>query len=217
MTAFSLRRSLAFCALSLLALFAVMTTRAVLEARAEVAQAERALAAADLPLAVSHYRLAARWSAPGNAYASSALVALEGIGKAAESRTDAALALSAYRAAHAALHSARGTDVSDPALLARVDARIAALMARTASGERDERLSEAERTERYSQLLALRGPNQRGVLLACGGFFTWVSAFAMLVLRGLDDEGRIVKRFARPSFLFLVFGWIAFAVGLQIA
>jgi hypothetical protein len=90
-------------------------------------------------------------------------------------------------------------------------------MARDPSSERDERLSQDERRARYQRLLAVRGPDQRGVLLACGGFFTWVSAFAMLVLRGLDDEGRIVKRFARPSFLFLVFGWIAFAVGLQIA
>jgi hypothetical protein len=217
MTAFSLRRSLAFVALSLLALFTVMTARAVLEARAELAQAEQALSSADLPLAVSHYRLAARWSAPGNAYATSALAALESVGKAAEQRSDAALALSAYRAAHAALYSARGMEVSDPALLARVDARIADLMARDPGSERDERASYEERRERYQHLLKVEGPNQRGVLLACGGFFTWVGAFAMLVLRGLDDEGRIVKRVARPSFLFLVFGWIAFAVGLQIA
>jgi hypothetical protein len=217
MTAFSLRRSLAFFALSLLALFAVMSTRALLEARAELDAAEQALGARDLPLALSHYRLAARWSAPGNVYASSALAAIEQLGQAAELRGDPAFALSAYRAAHGALHAARGVQVSDSALLERVDARIAELMARDPSSERDDRLSPAERAQRYRRLLVVKGPNQRGVLLACGGFFTWVLAFAMLVLRGLDDEGRIVKRFARPSFLFLVFGWIAFAVGLQIA
>jgi hypothetical protein len=217
MTAFSLRRSLAFVALSLLVLFAVMATRAVLEARTELAAAERALAAGDAALALSHYRLCARWHSPGNAYANSALSALEQLAQAAELRGDPAFALSAYRAAHGALHSARGIDVSDPELLERVDARIAELMARDPSSERDDRLSPAERAERYRRLLVVKRPNQRGVLLACGGFFTWVLAFAMLVLRGLDDEGRIVKRFARPSFLFLVFGWIAFAVGLQIA
>jgi hypothetical protein len=217
MTTFSLRRSLAFFVLSLIALFAVMTTRAVLEARAELAEAERALSAGDLALSVSHYRLAARWSAPGNVYASSALSALEQVGHGAEARGDVALSLSAYRAAHAALHAARGMEVSDPDLLRRVDARIAALMARDDASERDPRLSEAEHGQRYLRLLSVHGPDQRGVLLSCGGFFTWVGAFAMLVLRGLDDEGRIIKRVARPSFLFLVFGWIAFAVGLQIA
>jgi hypothetical protein len=216
-TAFSLRRSLSFVALSLLALFAVMTTRAVFEARAEFAAAERALGAGDAPVALSHYRLAARWRAPGNVYASSALTALEQLGQAGELRGDPAFALSAYRAAHGALHAARGIEVSDPELLGRVDARIAELMARDPSSERDDRLSPAERSGRFRRLLTVKRPNQRGVLLACGGFFTWVLAFAMLVLRGLDDEGRIVKRFARPSFLLLVFGWIAFAVGLQIA
>lgn len=217
MTAFSLRRSLSFVALSLLALFAVMTARAVFEARAELAAAEQALAAGDPALALSHYRLAARWHAPGNVYAGTALTSLEQLAQAAELRGDPVFALAAYRAAHGALHAARGIEVSDPELLARVDARIAQLMARDPSSERDDRLSPAERVERYRRLLSVKRPNQRGVLLACGGFFTWVLAFAMLVLRGLDDEGRIVKRFARPSFLFLVFGWIAFAVGLQIA
>jgi hypothetical protein len=217
MTAFGLRRSLAFLALSLLALLALMGGRALLEARAELAVAQRALGSGDPALALSHYRLAARWNAPGNVYARSALAAMEQLATAAEQRGDAAFALSAYRATHGALHAARGIEVSDPQLLARVDARIAELMARDASSERDERLSPQERAQRYRSLLNVKTPNQRGVLLACGGFFTWVGAFAVLVLRGLDDEGRIVKRVARPSFLLLVFGWVAFAVGLQIA
>jgi hypothetical protein len=77
--------------------------------------------------------------------------------------------------------------------------------------------SREQRERRYRELLAARGPSTLGVLLACGGFFTWVGAFAVLVLRGLDGEGRIVRQIARPSFLCLVFGWVAFAVGLRIA
>jgi hypothetical protein len=212
-----LGRPLAFIALSLTALVSLMAVRCLLESRAHVARAERALARRDLAQAVSEYRLAARWSAPANAYARSALDQLERIGKAAEQRGDGALALSAYRSIHAALHAARGTHVSDPERLTRSDARIAAWMAREPPTALDAGRPLEQREQRYRELLRPSRPSTLGVLLACAGFFTWVSAFAVLVLRGLDREGRIVLQIARPSFLCLVFGWVAFAVGLRIA
>jgi len=212
-----LRRTLAFVALGLLALLLLMNLRAVLEARAQLARAEPALAAGDLPRAVSHLRLAARWDAPGNVYAQRALASLESLARDAEQRGDLALALRAYRALHAALHASRGIQIREPELLARADARIAALMAREPAPPRDAGLSAQQRAQRYLALLQLKAPRTLGVLLACGGFFVWVLAFAALILRGLDDEGRIVKAVARPSFLCLVFGWVAFAVGLHLA
>ena len=217
MTRFSFRRSLAFVLLALVALVSLMTARSVIEARAEFRRAERALAASDLPNAVSHLRLAARWDAPFNLYASRALDQLERLAQAAEQRGDRPLALRAYRAAHAALHAARGIEVRDAARLTRVDARIAALMAEAPPSPMTASLTPRERERRYRELLKPASPNVAGVLLACGGFFTWVLSFAALILRGLDNEGRIVKAVARPSFLLLVFGWVLFAVGLQIA
>lgn len=211
----ALGRVFAFGVLSLVALLALMAARCVLESQKHVARAEQALQRRELVLAVSEYRLAARWGAPGNAYARSALDQLERIGQAAELRADAPLALSAYRSIHAALHASRGVRVSNPELLARSDARIAALMARERAAGPD--AGQPQREARYRELLQVHGPNTLGVLLACGGFFTWVGAFAVLVLRGLDREGRIVRQIARPSFLCLVFGWVAFAVGLRIA
>jgi hypothetical protein len=213
----ALGRGCAFATLSLVALLALMAARCVLEAHEHVALAERALQRHDPALAVSEYRLAARWDAPGNAYARSALVQLERIGAAAERRADAQLALSAYRSIHAAQHASRGVRVSDPERLARADARIAALMARDSTPGLASSQTSPQRERRYRELLRAPGPNTLGVLLACGGFFTWVAAFAVLVLRGLDREGRIVRQIARPSFLCLVFGWVAFAVGLRIA
>jgi hypothetical protein len=213
----ALPRALAFAALSLVALLALMAARCVLESQQHVARAERALQGRDLVLAVSEYRLAARWGAPGNAYARSALDQLERIGRAAELRGDAPLALSAYRSIHAALHASRGVRVSQPELLARSDARIAALMARERVAGPGAGPPSQPHEARYRELLQAHGPNTLGVLLACGGFFTWVGAFAVLVLRGLDREGRIVRQIARRSFLCLVFGWVAFAVGLRIA
>jgi hypothetical protein len=217
MRASQLGRGLVFVALSLSALVCVMAVRCVLESRAHVSRAERALARRDLTLAVSQYRLAARWAAPGNVYAQSALDQLERIAKAAELRADNALALSAYRGVHAAMHAARGIHVSDGERLSRVDARIAALMAREPPPALEAGQTVEQRERRYRELLRVKGPSTLGVLLACAGFFTWVGAFGVLVLRGLDREGRIVLQIARPSFLFLVFGWVAFAVGLRIA
>jgi hypothetical protein len=213
----SLRRGLAFSALAVAALLAVMTVRCVLEARAHLARAEQALAARDLPEAVAQYRLGARWAAPGNAYAQSALVQLERIGQAAELRGDRVLALSAYRGVHAALHASAGIAVPDAPRLARVDLRIAALMASEPPSGLDAGLSSAQRERRYRELLQVKRPRTAGVLLSCAGFFTWVGAFSVLVLRGLDREGRIVRQVAKPSFLLLVFGWLVFAVGLRIA
>jgi hypothetical protein len=208
---------LAFAALALLALLTLMSLRALLEAHAQLQRAQGALAAADLPRAVAHLRLAARWDAPGNLYAQRALAHLEQVASAAEQRGDGELALTSYRAVHAALHASRGIHIREPALLARADARIAALMARQEGAHKDVGVSLAERERRYLGLLQLKAPRALGVVLACGGFFCWALAFAALVLRGLDDEGRIVKAVARPSFLCLVFGWVAFAVGLHIA
>jgi len=206
-----------FVVLSLAALLSVMITRCVLEARAELGHGRAALSHGNLSLAVTHLRRAARWDAPGNVYAERALEALENVAKAAELRGEAALALSAYRGVHGALHAARGIEVSDPKQLLRVDARIAALMVRERPAEIDAELLPEQRERQIRELLVVKGPRAMGVLLSCAGFFTWVIAFATLVLRGLDHEGRVVRNIARPSFLFLVFGWLAFAVGLQIA
>lgn len=200
-----------------LALLAVMITRCVLEARAEFARAEQAVAHHELSDAIYHFHLAARWDAPFNAYAKGAFQQLEQLGRAAELRADTALALRAYRGVHGALHATRGVRVSDPEQLTRVDARIAALMAQERPPEIDADKPPAEREQELRALLEVKGPRTLGVLLSCGGFFTWVTAFAVLILRGLDREGRVVRNIARPSFLCVVFGWVAFAVGLQIA
>lgn len=212
-----LMRTVLLVLLGALALYGVMTTRCLLEARAELSQAEVALGQRDLPSAVFHFHAAARWYAPFNVYAQDALRQLEQLAKAAELRADLPLALRAYRAVHGALHATRGVAVSDPAQLERVDARIAALMAQERPAEIDADKPREQRERELRELLQVKGPRTLGVLLSCGGFFTWVIAFGVLILRGLDREGRVVRSVARPSFLCVVFGWVAFAIGLQIA
>jgi len=210
-------RTLAIAFLGASVLCVVMSARALLEARAQGALAQQALSRADYPAAISGYRRAARWNAPGNVYAQDALSALEKLGTALEARGDLAGALSAQRAIHAAIHASQGALTLEQPRLRRADERIAALMAQEAPSELDAGKSEAERRALYLSLLEGRAPSSFWVVFAFAGCVTWVVAAAVFLLRGVDERGRVVRRIARRSGLMLLLGWIAFALGLRLA
>jgi hypothetical protein len=173
--------------LGALVLCAVVSLRAVLSAHGELRRAEVALAHAELDRGIHHLRLAGRWDAPFNPYAASALAQLSSIAERAEGAGEAERALYAYRSLHAALAASHSPF--------RHPARVAA----------------------YREGLSLHRPHTGFVLLAFAGLIAWIFGFASLLLFGLDREGRVVRRIARPSFLFFAFGWVAFAVGLRLA
>jgi len=210
-------RSVAMAFVALAVLFAVMSVRALFEARAESAEASVALQAGDVELAIVHLRSAARWVAPFNGYASDALMRLEALAKADEAAGLHVRALQGYRAIHAAIHAGRSFYVPHDALLQRADVRIAALMAAEPPAKIEQGRSSEQRRADYLALLAPSGPRPFGVLLAFAGFAAWVGSAALFLLWGVDAEGRVLKHVGRRSVLFLLLGWIAFAVGLRIA
>lgn len=210
-------RPLVLAALVLGVLFAVMTARSVLEARAEAARAEVALAAGDIDGAIVRLRASARWYAPLNFYASGSLARLAQIGEVAEGRGEHARALAAYRAIHAAIHAGRSFYTPHEALLAEADAHIAALMVREPPAAVEAGRSPAQRTADYLALLRPSQPRLFGVLLALGGLFTWVGSAVAFLTWGVDGEGRALQRLGRRSIGLLLVGWILFAVGLRIA
>jgi hypothetical protein len=210
-------RAVAIALASLAVLLCVMSARAVLEARAESARADTALTNGDVELAIVRLRSAARWSAPFNAYASSALTRLERLARADEAAGEKGRALSAYRAIHAAIHATRSFYTPQRALLARADERIAALMAEAPAPAIERGRSFDERKADYLALLAGSGPSAFGVLLAFLGFATWVGSAIVFLLWGVDAEGRVLRPLGRRSVFCLLLGWIAFAVGLRIA
>ncbi|MDB4974060.1 MAG: hypothetical protein JWN48_2401 [Myxococcaceae bacterium] len=210
-------RTLAIMGLSLAVLLLVMSARAVLESRAAAARASVALAAGDLDLAIVHLRGSARWYTPFNAYARSSLERLELLAQQAEARGEQTRALSAYRSEHAAIQATRSFYMPNTDLLERADERIAALMASEPPARIEQNLSQAQRKADYLALLVARDPNPWGVLLAFVGFVTWVGAAISFLSWGVDAEGRVLRFVARRSVLFLLAGWIAFAVGLRVA
>ena len=210
-------RTLAILVLSFAVLLLVMSARAVLESRALAAEASVALKEGDLDLAVVQLRNAARWYTPFNHYARGSLERLELLARQADARGEHARALSAYRSIHAAIQATRSFYTPNPDLLTRADQQIAALMASEPAARIEQGRSQAQRQADYLALLTPHDPNPLGVLLAFVGFVTWVGAGISFLSWGVDAEGRVLRYVAKRSVLFLLAGWIAFAVGLRIA
>lgn len=211
------KRAIVIALASFAVLLSVMTLRAFLEARAEVASAQLAVHAGDLEGAIIHLRGSARWDAPLNGYAAQARRQLRQLAEQCEARGDATHALSAWRSLHAAIMATRSFYTPHRDELARADQHIASLMASEPPAAIEGQRSPAEREADYLALLQPNDPNPFGVLLACLGFATWVGAAVVFLSWGVDREGRILRTVARPSALCLLLGWIAFAVGLRIA
>lgn len=210
-------RTVAIILLSFVVLLLVMSARALLESRAESAHASVALGAGDLDLAIVRLRASARWYTPFNGYARGSLQRLELLAQQAEARGEHARALSAYRSVHAAIQATRSFYTPHTDILRRADQKIAALMASEPPARIEKQRSQAERQADYLALLTPHDPDPVGVLLAFVGFVTWVGAAIGFLSWGVDHEGRILRFAAKRSMLFLLAGWIAFAVGLRIA
>lgn len=210
-------RALAIGFASLCVLMLVMSLRAVLEARAEADKADAAIAAGDIELAIVRLRSSARWDAPFNVYAERSLLRLFRLAEQAEQAGQHERALSAYRSVHAAIQATRSFYTPNAEVLARADQHIAALMASEPAAKVEHNRTEGERKADYLALLVAHDPAPLGVLLAFAGFVTWVGSAVAFVSWGVDQEGRILRQVARRSVLFLLLGWIAFAVGLRIA
>jgi len=210
-------RALVVAGVSLCVLMLVMSLRAVLEARAEADKASAAIAAGDLDLAIVRLRASARWDTPFNVYAARSLLRLERLAETAEQAGEHERALSAYRSVHAAIQATRSFYTPHTEVLARADQRIAALMAREPPAKIEQNRSENQRRGDYLALLSAHDPEPLGVLLAFAGFITWVGSAVVFLSWGVDQEGRILRQVAKRSVLFLLLGWIAFAVGLRIA
>jgi predicted GNAT superfamily acetyltransferase len=204
-------------ALALSVLLVVMSLRAFLEARAHAGHAQLAQSRGDLAGAIVSLRLSARWDSPFNLYAERSFASLERIARAAEARGDTEQALTAYRAVHAAALSSRGFFVPQHERLARVDPRIEQLrLGAAAQGETHAGMHTLDRRDYLAALMPDR-PRPLGVVIAWAGFAAWVGGASVFLRRGVDAQGRLVRRVARQGAVFALLGWIAFALGLRIA
>ncbi len=108
----------------------VVTARVLYSSRKEYLRGRQAAEMGRLDMAIVHYRRAAHWYAPGNPYVTSSLDALWNIADQAEGAGRIPLALAAYRAIRSSILGTRSFYTPHADRLAKVNPRIAALMAR---------------------------------------------------------------------------------------
>lgn len=174
------RRAVAWGAALALALLALAVTRVVASSRTELAAAEQALARGERVLALDAFERAARMSIPGLRSARRALERLEELGDGAAAAGDEAGARAAYEAARRAILGRRALGVPEPARLERINARLAALLARADRDPSDE----ATRRQWHAARLAQSDAPRAGfALLAVLGFALWVGGGVTLALR----------------------------------
>lgn len=205
-------------ALALLCL-AMLTARVVLSSRALLARGEAALSAGRSDEAVRTLGRAARLHAPLSPYAERARQALLSLGAAAEGRGDGALALLAYRELRSAILATRSVYTPAPALLSRANERIAALMA--AAEAADPELSREPLPERqafHARALARDElPRTGWTLVALLGAALFIGGGFALALRGVGEDGRLLRRPAAKLLALSLLGLGVMVLGLFLA
>lgn len=188
-----------------LAVLAAITGRVVCSSRSEwlagrdaerraLGRADAAARTAGLDEAVTHYRRAARWYAPGSGYVTRSLDALDRIGTAAEKQGDLPTALAAHRAIRSAILGARSFYTPHADRLAVANRHLARLSA-VVQGEKQS--SEARAKLEAWHLAALRrdtAPSVGWSILAVLGFLGWVSAAFVFIYRAITPEDRLLTR-----------------------
>ncbi len=203
-------RAVARTLLLVVALLGALTARVVFEGERQISESTKALEAGDAETAIFHARSAALWFAPGAPHVRVAYGRLMALGKAAEERRLWDTALSAYRGVVSASASTRWLSrphASDASLAQAAIERIETKQRAGAVAEPGESLAAPQ--QEPSTLSA------RGFLVA--GFLGTIGGLALLLLRGVDETGRLAGRKALPGMLLSAFGLALYVVSLFLA
>jgi hypothetical protein len=205
------RRTAASVALFAGFALAVMAMRVLWDGRQALLAGDAALAANDVKAAITSWRRAARWYAPGAPHVAAAYERLEELAVAAEGHGDDEVALEAWRAIRSSALSTRSFFSPFETERLAADARIAVLMAKADGG------GEAKRAWHAAALARDEAPNVAWTLMALAGFAAWVGGGFWLATHGWTREDVLVKRTAARSALAIVLGLAAWMVGLALA
>jgi hypothetical protein len=190
---------------------AAVVTRVFWDGHAALARGDEALKNGDAALAMTEWRRAARWYAPGAPHVADAYDRLEVLARTAEDKGDAKTALDAWRAVRSSILATRSFYTPFPDRLARADERIAALMAKvdTATGTEEER-----RQFHYELLRRDDSPRVGWALVALLGFGAWVGGGFWFARRGVGEDGRLERRAAARAGLLIAAGILVWMLGL---
>ena len=197
---------------------AVLVTRVVSSASAELHKADLLLAEGDIDGSIVHYRRAARWYAPGSPFHVAALTKLAALGAQAERKGETDRALSAYRAIRSAIMSARSFYTPEPKRLRFADRKIAELMASLPPPPIDAGKSREQlRAEHLALLESGNGPNIFWTWVVLLGFIGWVGGAYAFTIRAIDDQDRLVWSEVRRWGAVVVIGFGLFVLGMTLA
>jgi hypothetical protein len=193
-----------------IAALGAIAVRVVIEGRSALAAGDAALSAKRTTEAIASWETAARWYLPGAPHVDEAYERLVGLAK-----SDAKHAMAAWRAVRRAASATRSLWTPHDADLDAANAAIAKLSAEHPEGAVAAGQSPAERAAFFAAVLA-EDPRPSG--LAAGGailgILSWLAGIGVIVRRGVDGAGGLVRRSALLGVALTVAGIAAWAVGL---
>jgi hypothetical protein len=165
--------------------------------------------------AITRWRRAARWYAPGAPHVDKAYARLAALAQAAEKAGERELALSAWRAVRSSSLATRSFYVPHEADLHGANAQIARLMAALEDPSVDPARDQAGRQAWHLALLERdEAPSVGFSILAILGFFTWVGGGFWFAWRGLTAEDKLDRRQASVAGVLVVIGLAVWMVSL---
>jgi hypothetical protein len=203
-------RSIARTLLLVVLLLAALTARVVFEGERQIRQSTEALEAGDAETAIFHARAAALWFAPGAPHVRVAYGRLMALGKEAEERKLWDTALSAYRGVISASASTRwlARPHADDASLA--EAAVERIETRKRAGAAAEPGESLTASPSAPDTLTTR-------VFLVAGFLGTVAGLSLLLLRGVDETGRLLGQKALPGILVSLLGLALYVVSLFLA
>jgi hypothetical protein len=204
-----MKRALVVIAI-VVAVLGLVAVRVVIEGRRALAAGDAALAQKHTHDAIAAWETAARWYLPLAPHVDEAYERLLQIAK-----TDPALALLAWRAVRRAATATRSLWTPHSDDLAAANAMIATLSAQNPEGAPAAGTTVAEKSAYFAARLAEdRRPSTGFAALAILGILSWVAGIGVVVRRGVDAKGALVKRPALVGIALSVVGIVGWAVGL---
>jgi len=169
-----------------------MTFRVVRDGEAALAESDAAFHKGDLANAVIHARRAAIAYAPGAPHTRAALARLRAVAVGSEGVGDVGSARLAWGAIRAAAVETRSLTEPYAAERAEADRALARLAALPLATDPEVQARAVERAERA--LATLPGPSPASSVLLVLGLGTAALGLALVALRGLTREGRLLPR-----------------------
>ena len=190
---------------------AAVLMRVFWDGHAALQSGDEAMAKGDAKAAITHWRRAARWYAPGAPHVTDAYDRMETMARAADEHGDRKLALETWRAIRSSILATRSFYTPFPDRLAAANARIADLMAKDDSAPG----TEEEKRSFHAGLLARDdSPSVPWALLALVGFVAWVGGGFWFARRGIGEDGKLDRRTAARAGLLIAAGLLTWMLGL---